>query len=182
MNRLLRLISIVLIALLLSASHAYASSAAKIYRNSNKALNRLYEVAPDTRAVLARAQGILVFPAVYKAGLGIGGETGKGVLFRGGKASYYRMASGSVGFQAGVQKRVQIIAFMTPAAMQKFLNAKTKGFKIGVDGSVVIADIGASGKVDSSSFNQPIIGFVLGEKGLMYNATLEGTRIWKFVP
>lgn len=182
MSRLTHLLFASFVSWILVVSHAHASGAAKIYRNSTKALNHLYEVAPDTRSLLSRAQGILVFPAVYKAGLGLGGETGKGVLFRGGKASYYRMASGSIGFQAGVQKRIQIIAFMTPQAMQKFLNAKAKGFKIGVDGSVVIADIGASGKVDSASFNQPIVGFVLGEKGLMYNATLEGTRIWKFVP
>ena len=61
-----------------------------------------------------------------------------------------------------------------------FLNSK--GFKVGVDGSVVVADLGASGKVDSASFNKPMIAFILGERGLMYNVTLEGARIWKFVP
>jgi lipid-binding SYLF domain-containing protein len=174
-----------LLALLLFLSSTTPSwagaSAISIDRDARAALNRLYRVAPETRAVLARAQGILVFPAIYKAGIGIGAETGKGALYRSGKRSgFYRLMSGSIGLQLGAQKRVQVIAFMTPDALAKFVNSE--GFKVGVDGSVVVADLGASGKVDSASFNKPIIAFVLGEKGLMYNVTLEGARIWQFVP
>ena len=158
-----------------------AASAGKIDRDARAALERLYRVAPETRAVLARAQGVLVFPAIYKAGIGVGAEVGKGALLRGGKnVGFYRLVSGSIGFQLGAQKRVQVIAFMTPGAMQRF--QASKGFKVGVDGSVVVADLGASGKVDSASFNKPMIAFILGERGLMYNVTLEGARIWKFVP
>ena len=158
-----------------------AASAAKIDRNARAALERLYRVAPETRAVLARAQGVLVFPAIYKAGIGVGAEVGKGALLRGGRnVGFYRLVSGSIGFQLGAQKRVQVIAFMTPGALQRF--QASKGFKVGVDGSVVVADLGASGKVDSASFNKPMIAFILGERGLMYNVTLEGARIWKFVP
>jgi lipid-binding SYLF domain-containing protein len=171
-----------LLALLSLSCNLWAgASPATIDRDARAALNRLYRVAPETRAILARAQGILVFPAIYKAGIGLGGEAGKGALFRGGKRSgFYRLVSGSIGFQFGAQKRIQVIAFMTPDALQKFVNSE--GFKVGVDGSVVVADLGTSGKVDSASFNKPIIGFVLGEKGLMYNVTLEGARIWKFEP
>ncbi len=170
-------------ALILFSCHSavFAASAAKIDRDARAALSRLYQVAPETRAVLARAQGILVFPAIYKAGIGLGAEVGKGALLRGGKNSgYYRLVSGSIGFQLGAQKRVQVIAFMTPNAMQNFI--ASEGFKVGVDGSIVVADLGASGKVDTANFNKPIIAFILGEKGLMYNVTLEGARIWKFVP
>jgi lipid-binding SYLF domain-containing protein len=174
-----RALTFCLIALCL-VSTAFAGPA-KIDRESRAALSRLYRVAPETRSLLANAQGILVFPKIYKAGLGVGGEIGKGALYRGGKrVGFYRLASGSFGLQLGAQKRVQVIAFMTPSSYAKFVNGK--GFKVGVDGSVVIADIGASGKVDSASFNKPIIGFVLGERGLMYNVTLEGARIWKFYP
>ncbi len=178
-----RFLSLFCVLLLLTSSGLAiaAASAGKIDRDARAALQRLYSVAPETRAVLARAQGVLVFPAIYKAGIGIGAEVGKGALLRGGKnVGYYRLMSGSIGFQLGAQKRVQVIAFMTPEAMQRFQTSK--GFKIGVDGSVVVADLGASGKVDSASFNKPMIAFILGERGLMYNVTLEGARIWKFVP
>jgi hypothetical protein len=36
--------------------------------------------------------------------------------------------------------------------------------------------------MDSVQVNQPILGFVLGRAGLMYNLTLEGSKITKFTP
>jgi lipid-binding SYLF domain-containing protein len=159
----------------------WASKASKLSREANQAVQRLYEVQPETRSVLARAKGILVFPAIYKGGIGLGAEYGKGALLKGGKTvGYYRIISGSIGLQLGAQKRAQIIAFMEPSALQKFEDSD--GWKVGVDGSVVIADLGASGKVDSETFNKPIIAFILGEKGLMYNVTLEGSKISRFRP
>jgi lipid-binding SYLF domain-containing protein len=169
-KRCMPLAILICIALTLSTSLFAAASARKIDRDARAALGRLYAVAPETKALLARAQGILVFPAIYKAGIGIGAEAGKGALYRGGRGSgFYRLVSGSIGFQFGAQKRVQVIAFMTPAALNNFV--QSEGFKVGVDGSIVVANLGTSGKVDSANFNQPIIAFVLGEKGLMYNVT-----------
>jgi len=48
-----------------------------------------------------------------------------------------------------------------------------------VDGSVVLVDLGAGASIDSSKLNKPIVGFVVGQKGLMYNLTLEGAKITK---
>jgi lipid-binding SYLF domain-containing protein len=50
---------------------------------------------------------------------------------------------------------------------------------VGVDGSVVLIDVGANASIDTSKINQPIVGFVVGQKGLMYNLTLEGSKISK---
>ena len=99
MHRLLNLIC-ALIFLTSSGLAVAAASAAKIDRDARAALERLYRVAPETRAVLAREQGILVFPAIYKAGIGVGAEVGKGALLRAGKnIGFYRLVSGSIGFQ-----------------------------------------------------------------------------------
>ena len=46
-----------------------------------------------------------------------------------------------------------------------------------MDGSVTLVELGANGSVDTTKTNQPILGFILGQKGLMYNLTLEGTKI-----
>jgi lipid-binding SYLF domain-containing protein len=51
------------------------------------------------------------------------------------------------------------------------------GFKIGVDGSVAILNIGAGASVDTENVTSPVIGFILEPKGLMYNLTLEGSKI-----
>jgi lipid-binding SYLF domain-containing protein len=55
----------------------------------------------------------------------------------------------------------------------------SQGWQVGVDGSVVIVDLGADASIDTSKINQPVVGFVIGQKGLMYNLTLEGSKISK---
>jgi lipid-binding SYLF domain-containing protein len=175
---LMRTIALIL-ALMLFGLHspiADAASARKLQRESDRVLDKLYEAKPSTRAVLASAAGVLVFPGIYKGGIGVGAEYGEGVLREGGRVTgYFRIVSGTVGLQLGLQKRAQIIAFMNDEALRKFKNSD--GWEAGVDGSVVLADLGAGAQADTKSLNQPIIGFILDGKGLMYNATLEGTKI-----
>jgi lipid-binding SYLF domain-containing protein len=158
------------------AADAGAASAGELQRDSNRVLERLYDSQPSTRGILGRAAGVLVFPGIYKGGIGLGAEYGEGVLREGGKVSgYYRVVTGSVGLQLGVQKRAQVIAFMDADALRKFKNSD--GWEAGVDGSIVVADLGAGAQADTKGLNQPIIAFILDEKGLMYNVTLEGSKI-----
>jgi lipid-binding SYLF domain-containing protein len=160
----------------LPTTDATAASARELQRESNRVLERLYESQPSTRDILGRAAGVLVFPGIYKGGIGIGAEYGEGVLREGGRVTgYYRVVTGSIGLQLGVQKRAQVIAFMDAAALRKFKNSD--GWEAGVDGSIVVADLGAGAQADTKGLNQPIIAFILDEKGLMYNVTLEGSKI-----
>jgi len=143
---------------------------------ATRTLERLSNDNPETNRTVNRAAGLLVFPGVIKAGAGIGGEYGKGVLFENGRVTRtYNQVSGSIGLQLGAQKRAQVIAFLDPAALAKF--KASKGWEAGVDGSVVIADKGMGAQADTKMVNSPIVGYVLDEKGLMYNASLEGTKI-----
>jgi hypothetical protein len=43
----------------------------------------------------------------------------------------------------------------------------------------VLVDLGAQASIDTTKFNQPIVGFVVGQQGLMYNLTLKGSKISK---
>src|SRR5215468_4047734 len=73
-----------------------ADSAAELTSNAQAALNSLYAKNAGAKALGNDAVAILVFPEVTKAGLGIGGQSGEGVLFRGGKpAGYYRTSGAS---------------------------------------------------------------------------------------
>ena len=65
--------------------------------------------------------------------------------------------------------------FMTESALAGF--QRTDGWKVGVDGSVAIITIGAGGAIDTNSIRSPIVGFIFDQKGLMYNLTLEGSKI-----
>jgi lipid-binding SYLF domain-containing protein len=110
--------------------------------------------------------------------MGIGAETGTGALRVGDTSvEYYRTTGGSFGLQLGAQAKSIVIAFMTKDALQKFRNAS--GWKVGVDGSVALVDIGAGKTIDSQNLKDPVVGFVFGSKGLMYNLTLEGSKFSK---
>lgn len=160
------------------SQNAAASEAAEIDAEVNDALARFTKEVKGSDSFLKAAKGFLVFPKVYKAGFVVGGEYGKGALRIGGASQdYYEIFSASVGFQLGAQARTVIIAFMTDDALRQFRTSS--GWKVGVDGSVALVDIGAAGALDTNTIKDPIVGFVFGQKGLMYNLTLEGSHMKK---
>ena len=76
-----------------------ASSAPALNNEVDQALNVFREQVGGADVFLNQAAGYLVFPRVIKAGVGIGGETGEGVLRVGGSTvAYYRTTSGSIGW------------------------------------------------------------------------------------
>ena len=163
---------------MLFAMSALAASAEKINSEADKALAAFKEEVSGADVFLNQAAGYLVFPKVYKAGIGVGAETGEGVLRVGGSTvAYYRTTAASVGLQLGAQAKSIVIAFMTTEALNKFRNSE--GWKVGVDGSVALVDIGAGKTIDSQNIKDPVVGFVFGSKGLMYNLTLEGSKFSK---
>ena len=156
----------------------FAASAAEIDEKVNEALAAFRKDVNGGDKFLNMAAGYLVFPRVIKVGVGVGGEGGEGALRVGGQtAGYYSTFSGSIGFQLGAQAKSIIIAFMTQEALSKFQNSS--GWKVGVDGSVAIIDIGAGKAIDSTNVKDPVVGFIFNSKGLMYNLTLEGSKITK---
>ncbi len=166
---------------LFASTHAAAWSATKIDNASNEALEVFSKEINGANVFLGQAAGYLVFPRVIKVGVGVGAETGEGVLRIGGRSvEYYRTTSGSIGFQLGAQAKSIVIAFMTPESLKKFRDSN--GWKVGVDGSVALIDLGAGKTIDSTNIKDPVVGFVFGSKGLMYNLTLEGSRINRLNP
>ena len=171
-----RLISTVFL-LLVSAS-VFATSADKIDRRSDKAIENFKEEISGAEVFLAQAAGYLVFPRVVKAGIGVGGEYGEGALRVGGRTvDYYSTAAGSFGLQLGAQAKSIIIIFMTQESLTRF--RESEGWKVGIDGSVALIDVGAGKSIDTNNVRDPVVGFVFGSKGLMYNLTLEGTKFTK---
>ena len=169
---------LMLLAALFCATSVLAASADKLNRESNKALQVFKEDVDGAEVFLNQAAGYLVFPRVIKVGIGFGGETGEGVLRVGGSTvAYYRTTAGSFGLQLGAQAKSIVIAFMTRDALNKFQNAS--GWKVGVDGSVALIDMGAGKTIDTNNIKDPVVGFIFGSKGLMYNLTLEGTYFSK---
>lgn len=157
-------------------SSARAGSAAEIDAAVDATLQEFFYQVRGSRELIRRSAGVLVFPRVYKAGFGIGGEYGEGALLqRGRTVDYYNTVSASFGFQLGAQARSVVIVFTTPEAMHGF--ERVDGWKVGVDGSVAILTVGGGASIDSTRVVDPVVGFIFDNKGLMYNFTLEGSKI-----
>ncbi len=157
--------------------NSYAVSATDIDRGVDISLKTLRDIKGGGD-VIDKSKGLLVFPGVFKAGMGIGGEYGEGALRMNGKTvDYYSTAAASIGFQLGGQKKSVIIAFMTDEALKNFRDSM--GWKIGADASVAVIALGAGTQISSQISNKPIVAFVFGEKGLMYDLSLNGAKVSK---
>ena len=160
------------------ASASASEQRQEINSGTDATLTKLYETSPDSKALVERAKGVLVFPSVLSASLIVGAEHGKGVLRVGGVDSgYYSTTAGSVGFQAGAQSKAVILLFMTDQALEKFRNSN--GWTVGADATVAVAKVGANGSIDTNTAQQPIVGFVINNGGLMAGVSLEGAKIAK---
>ena len=165
-------------ALLFIAQNVFAASAKEIDLSVDVALERFYKELPGSQAFIKKAKAVLVFPSVIKAGIGLGAEYGEGAMRIGSKTvDYYNTMAASIGFQLGAQAKSILILFMENAALKEF--RKSEGWKVGVDGSVALINLGMGDSLDTTNVKDPIVAFVFGQKGLMYNLTLEGSKFNK---
>lgn len=155
-----------------------AATTAEVDSKVGFAIERLHKEVPGSDEVTKKAAGYLVFPGVIKAGFIIAGEGGQGALLVGGKiVAHYDIMSGSIGFQGGAEKKDIIIAFMDAGSLKKFEDSN--GWKAGADGSVTLINVGAAAKVDLTTLKEPILGFVVGQSGLMAGVSIDGSKITK---
>lgn len=157
---------------------ASAASAKELDAGADDAIEKFGQEVKGGKSFLDSSKGMLVFPRVLKGGAGFGGEYGEGALRIGGKTvDYYSMLQGSFGFQLGGEIKTVYLVFLDEAALKRF--RESEGWKAGVDGSVSLVTLGAGGTIDTNNLKDPIVAFVLGQKGLMYNLSFEGTKFTK---
>jgi len=128
--------------------------------------------------LLKKAEGYLVFPTIYKAGIVVGGEYGEGALVQKGSIkSYYKIYSTSIGLQVGAQKSSLIVVFFTKEALNKFINREE--WKVGIDGSITVMKWGANTDISSVDIRKDTIAIPFSKVGIMANFSLEGTVFQK---
>ncbi|MDN3920498.1 BPSL1445 family SYLF domain-containing lipoprotein [Roseateles violae] len=153
-----------------------ASKRASIDAAVDAALSKLYNQVPGSREMVARSVGVLVFPGVVSAGLGIGGSYGQGALRVAGRSEgYYSTTAASVGLIAGADSKAMYVLFMNQESFDKF--RASKGWTAGVDASVTLIKVGADAGVDTQTGKQPVVGYVLSNAGLMANLSIDGTKV-----
>ncbi|MBB1594384.1 YSC84-related protein [Achromobacter sp. UMC46] len=158
------------------ASPTAAEKRQELNTATTATLSKLYEAAPQSKQLVARARGVLVFPAVLSASFIVGAQHGTGELRVNGQDSgYYSITGGSIGLQAGAQSKAMVVLFMTDDALAKF--RASSGWTIGADATVAVANVGANGNIDSNTVQQPIVGFVMNNGGLMAGVSVDGSKI-----
>ncbi len=125
----------------------------------------------DIGSFFSKSYGYVVFSAIGKGAVGIGGAHGNGIIFKGGSA--YGKASltqATIGFQLGGQSYMEIIFFQDQRAFDNFKKGK---MKLGAHASAVALKQGAAA---AAAYNDGVAVFVAIKGGLMAEASVGGQK------
>jgi lipid-binding SYLF domain-containing protein len=127
------------------------------------------------RENVGKARAIIISPRVWKAGFVVGGSGGPALAVArvDGKQAwagpaFYKIAAGTVGFQAGAEKSEVVALVMSEKALNSLLAGS---FKLGADLSVAVGPVGAGA---AAPINADMVVFSRS-KGLYGGANLEGS-------
>jgi len=127
---------------------------------------------------LARAQGVMIFPDLKKAGFLLGGEGGRGVLLSRNESSwsspaFYKLGAGSAGLQIGYEKSTVVLVLMSKSALDSAIKG---GVTLGADATVAAGTVGDAAATAATSPAADVIQFV-DASGVFVGASLSGAVI-----
>ena len=126
---------------------------------------------PALGALVQRSYGYALFPDVGKAGLGVGGAYGRGVVYeRGQHIGYSDLTQGTVGVQVGGQSFSELLVFESKAALDPF-KAGQFGFAAGASAVVL-----KSGVATTPNFVDGVAVVVQPIGGVMVEAAIGGQQ------
>jgi lipid-binding SYLF domain-containing protein len=141
----------------------------ELEKNSKEALNEMMERSPKLKTYYEKAYGYAIYPKITKAGLGIGGAGGQGIVFRNhiaiGSSS---LKQASFGLQAGGQQYSEVIFFENQKSFEHFTNGN---LKFDAQASAVALTEGASYDV---AYKNGVAVFTNVKGGLMLEASIGG--------
>ena len=131
--------------------------------------------------VIASGKGVAIFPAVTKAALGIGGQTGEGVVFlRNGKGkwsgpAFMGLSGASVGFQIGAQSVGLVLVITNEEGLRAFTGGNS--FKLGADVAIAAGPVGRDASAATDGRAKASIYSYSMSKGLFAGLSVEGCVI-----
>lgn len=163
------------LALLASSGTAFGSWDPDEAKNQDakaqEAIATFKEKDPSVQRFFDAASGYVVIPTVGKAGFGLGGARGKGVLYENGAVTaVVTLTQLSFGFQWGGQAYSEFIFFEDAATLDNF---KSGNFELAAQASAVAIKTGAS---TETNFNNGMAIFTQAKGGLMYEASVGGQK------
>jgi len=181
--RLILAIPLMLVAMACSTNPTVANGGdPELEAEARAALQQLFDSTPKAKDLQYQAKGVVVFPSIVKAGLIVGAQGGKGVMFSpdGKVLGYYRARALSYGMQAGAQTFSEAMFFMTDASLNYL--RKTGGWEVGTAPSLVVVDAGIARSLSTTTLKKGIYVFFFSQKGLMGGIGLQGTKITQYTP
>jgi lipid-binding SYLF domain-containing protein len=143
----------------------------RIAADSRKAKSEFIKTDKLMQSLFNNAYGYVIFPNVGKAGAGVGGAAGNGIVYeKGNLVGAAKMKQVSVGLQMGGQLYSEVIFFESPDALNKFKDGK---FEFSGQASAVAVKAGASANV---KYREGVMVFTRAKGGLMYEAALGGQK------
>jgi lipid-binding SYLF domain-containing protein len=138
---------------------------------SEEAITTFKATDPDLEIFFDKAYGYAVFPSVGKAGMGIGGAYGKGVVYeQGEEIGNTTLKQVSMGFEFGGESYREIIFFQDKKTLDDF---KQGNYELGAQASAVALKKGAAKNAD---FDQGVAVFTQTKGGLMFDVSVGGQK------
>jgi lipid-binding SYLF domain-containing protein len=126
---------------------------------------------PSLGALVQRSYGYALCPDVGKAGLGVGGAYGRGVVYeRGQHIGYADLTQGTIGAQVGGQSLSELLVFEHKAALDRF-KAGEVSFAAGASAVVL-----KSGVATNPNFIDGVAVIVQPVGGVMAEAAIGGQQ------
>ncbi|MDY2985675.1 MAG: lipid-binding SYLF domain-containing protein [Synergistes jonesii] len=131
--------------------------------------------------VIKSGKGVAIFPAVTKAGLGIGGQTGEGVVFlrrpngRWSGPAFMGISGASIGFQIGVQSVGLVLVITNEEGLHAFTGGNS--FKLGADVAIAAGPVGRDASAATDGRAKASIYSYSISKGLFAGVSVEGSVI-----
>lgn len=143
----------------------------KLAGEVNDAIKDLVAGNPALKTHFSKAYGYAIFPKITKAGLGVGGAGGKGLVFQNDKViGSAKMAQATLGLQAGAQQYAEVVFFENKEALDRFKSGK---LKFSGQASAVALKEGASVDI---AYQDGVAIFTKIKGGVMAEASLGGQK------
>ncbi len=132
-------------------------------------------------ALLKEAKGIAIFPSIIKIGWGIGGQYGKGIIFRKDSRvgiwygpAFVKIKSISIGPQIGIQSIALVLVIFNERGMEGFME---DNLTLGGTASIAAGPLGRSLSADTDyKFKASIYSYSIS-KGAYIGVSFQGSAI-----
>ncbi|WP_461370890.1 lipid-binding SYLF domain-containing protein [Candidatus Darwinibacter acetoxidans] len=179
-----RVVCLALILVLLASSLTFAAQLPETVLTNAAAVLKDMTQQPDSeqlKSILKDAHGIAIFPSVIKAGLGIGGRYGEGVVLRRDTSTgtwygpyFVEMKGLSYGLQAGIQSTALVLVVATEEGIRSLEDGR---ITLGGNVSLAAGPVGRSAEASMDVQLKAAMYSYSMSKGVFAGASFEGATI-----